>query len=67
MATFISKDPGLDLRVEHTHGYSKVNGTGGHYHHDIDPDNVSYIGYFSPADFVYRIDAPTVTHQIGRD
>jgi len=67
MATLISKDPGLDLRVEHTHGYSKVNKTGGHYHYDTTPQEIEYLGYFSPAELIYRIDAPTETHMIGRD
>jgi len=67
MATFISKDPGLDLRVEHTHGYSTVNGTGGHYHYDVTPDTIEYLGYFSPAKKIYRIDRPEETHMIGRD
>jgi len=67
MATLISKDPGLDLRVEHTHGYSLQNGTGGHYHYDTTPDTIEYEGYFTPADSVWRIDAPKVTHMIGRD
>lgn len=67
MATLISKDPGLDLRVEHTHGYSKVNKTGGHYHYDTTPQEIEYLGYFSPAEFIYRIDGPTETHMIGRD
>ena len=63
----VSKDPGLDLRVEHTHGYSLQNGTGGHYHYDTTPDTIEYEGYFTPADSVWRIDAPKVTHMIGRD
>lgn len=67
MATFISKDPELDLRVEHTHGYSTVNQTGGHYHYDVTPESIEYVGYFTPAQRIVRIDAPTVTHQIGRD
>jgi len=60
MATFISRDPGLDLRIEHTHGYSVTNGTGGHYHHDVTPDDIEYLGYFSPAEKIYRIDKPRV-------
>ncbi|KAI2664328.1 hypothetical protein H4Q32_002505 [Labeo rohita] len=62
----VSKDPGLDLRVEHTHGFSH-HGEGGHYYTDTTPDTVEYLGYFMPAEFVYRIDRPTETHNIGRD
>jgi len=67
MATFITSDCGLDLRVEHTHGYSKVNAQGGHYHIDTTPEEVEYLGYFCPAEYIYRIDRPKITHQIGRD
>ena len=67
LSTCISTDPGLDLRVEHTHGYSTVNGEGGHYHIDTTPDEIQYEGYFCPAEFIYRLDAPKVTHNIGRD
>jgi len=67
MATFITDDCGLDLRVTHTHGYSTVNGEGGHYHCDVTPDVIRYVGYFAPAGKIYRIDRPQVTHQIGRD
>ncbi|XP_073696748.1 ester hydrolase C11orf54 homolog [Garra rufa] len=62
----VSKDPGLDLRVEHTHGFSH-HGEGGHYYIDTTPDTAEYLGYFLPAEFVYRIDRPTETHDIGRD
>ena len=60
---------GFDIRTEHTHSFS-YHGDGGHYHgdsNDIDPENVEYEGYFSVCDFVYRIDQPEETHQVGRD
>ncbi|XP_077995627.1 ester hydrolase C11orf54 homolog [Glandiceps talaboti] len=66
LSTFISHDPGLDLRVEHTHCFSH-HGDGGHYHYDVTPDEVEYRGYFVPAEYIYRIDAPQTTHTIGRD
>lgn len=62
----VSYDPGLDLRVEHTHCFSR-HGDGGHYHYDTTPDEVSYHGYFNLADVLYRIDQPPSTHSIGRD
>ncbi|KAF4113497.1 ester hydrolase C11orf54 homolog [Onychostoma macrolepis] len=62
----VSRDPGLDLRVEHTHGFSH-HGEGGHYYIDTTPNTVEYLGYFLPAEFIYRIDRPTETHSIGRD
>lgn len=67
LSTFISQDPGLDLRVEHTHGYSIQNQQGGHYHEDVTPTQVEYIGYFNFAEKVIRVDKPSVTHLIGRD
>ncbi|XP_064459199.1 ester hydrolase C11orf54 homolog [Ornithodoros turicata] len=66
LSTFLSHDPGWDLRIEHTHCFSD-HGEGGHYHYDVTPTEVEYLGYFNIAEFMYRIDAPTVTHSIGRD
>lgn len=65
-SVMVSKDPGLDLRVEHTHGFSH-HGEGGHYYIDTTPDTVEYLGYFLPAEFIYRIDRPSETHNVGRD
>ncbi|XP_038618035.1 ester hydrolase C11orf54 homolog [Tachyglossus aculeatus] len=63
---FVSRDPGFDLRVEHTHCFSH-HGEGGHYHYDTTPDTAQYLGYFLPAEFLYRIDRPKETHLVGRD
>lgn len=52
--------------MEHTHCFSH-HGEGGHYYIDTTPDTVEYLGYFMPAEFVYRIDRPSETHEIGRD
>uniref|UniRef100_A0A3Q3QUW6 DUF1907 domain-containing protein n=1 Tax=Monopterus albus TaxID=43700 RepID=A0A3Q3QUW6_MONAL len=65
-SVLVSRDPGLDLRVEHTHCFSH-HGEGGHYYIDTTPDSVEYLGYFMPAEFVYRIDRPNETHRVGRD
>ncbi|XP_068186792.1 ester hydrolase C11orf54 homolog isoform X2 [Antennarius striatus] len=65
-SVLVSRDPGLDLRVEHTHGFSR-HGEGGHYYIDTTPDTVEYLGYFMPAEFVFRIDRPKETHGVGRD
>ncbi len=56
MSVFVSKDPGLDIRTEHTHGYGATEG--GHYHFDTTPDEVEYEGYFNLADLIYRFDEP---------
>ncbi|XP_068936328.1 ester hydrolase C11orf54 homolog isoform X6 [Petaurus breviceps papuanus] len=63
---FVSQDPGFDLRLEHTHCFSH-HGVGGHYHYDTTPDAVEYLGYFLPAEVLYRIDKPKETHTYGRD
>ncbi|KAM9846739.1 ester hydrolase C11orf54 homolog [Aulostomus maculatus] len=65
-SVLVSRDPGLDLRVEHTHCFSH-HGEGGHYYIDTTPDSVEYLGYFLPAELIYRIDRPKETHGVGRD
>ncbi|XP_076066605.1 ester hydrolase C11orf54 homolog [Oratosquilla oratoria] len=65
LSTFVSHDPGLDLRVEHSHGFGSAHG--GHYHYDTTPNSVEYEGYFNLAEYIYRIDRPQTTHNIGRD
>ncbi|CAK8676104.1 ester hydrolase C11orf54 homolog [Clavelina lepadiformis] len=66
LSTFITEDLGLDLRVTHTHGYNKAGGTGGHYHTDVTPEEIEYVGYFVPAESVYRLDRPSLSNLIGR-
>uniref|UniRef100_A0A2K6AV59 Chromosome 11 open reading frame 54 n=1 Tax=Macaca nemestrina TaxID=9545 RepID=A0A2K6AV59_MACNE len=69
LPVLVSRDPsicGFDLRLEHTHFFSH-HGEGGHYHYDTTPDTVEYLGYFLPAEFLYRIDQPKESHSIGRD
>ncbi|CAD5231474.1 unnamed protein product [Bursaphelenchus xylophilus] len=56
MTTVIhSNDIGLDVPVEHTHGFSG-RGHCGHYHGDVTPSEAVYDGYFLPATKLYRID-----------
>jgi hypothetical protein len=57
LTVFHSYDPGLDLRMEHTHCFSN-HGDGGHYHFDTTPEDVEYEAYLSPAELLYRIDRP---------
>ncbi|KAH6642566.1 hypothetical protein C7974DRAFT_385680 [Boeremia exigua] len=52
-----SHDPGLDLRIEHTHCFSD-RGEGGHYHYDTTPEDVEYEAWFNVAEVLYRIDRP---------
>ena len=58
---------GLDLRVEHSHGWS-LNGKseGGHYHYDLGAETVEYHGYYAVAQKLWRIDRPETTHALGR-
>ena len=65
LSVFVSRDPGLDLRIEHSHGFGP--NCGGHYHYDVTPEEVEYEGYFNVAEKVFRVDRPKVTHMIGRD
>jgi hypothetical protein len=57
LSVFHSKDPGLDLRMSHTHCFSQ-HGEGGHYHEDTTPEEVEYEAYFNVAKVIYRIDRP---------
>ena len=70
LSVFISRDPDLDLRVEHSHGWGLDGKQGGepltsciiseghfslgHYHYDTTPDTVQYTGYYNLAQAVYR-------------
>ena len=59
-----SADPGLGLRMEHTHGFSSVgNDAGGHYHYDVEgcDEEVEYEAYFNTAKMLYRMDRPEFT------
>lgn len=57
-SVFVSSDPGgLDLKLEHSHGFGADNG--GHYHYDVTPESVDYEGYFNVAEYLYRIDQAT--------
>ena len=44
---------GMDLRIEHSHGFSK-HGDGGHYHYDTTPEEVEYLGYFVLGESEFR-------------
>ncbi|KAF8791779.1 Ester hydrolase C11orf54 like protein [Argiope bruennichi] len=66
LSVFVSSDPGLNLRVEHTHCFSD-HGVGGHYHEDTTPEDVEYEGYFSLAETLYRIDQPYEVTDFGKD
>jgi hypothetical protein len=57
LSVFHSYDPGLALRMEHTHCFSD-HGEGGHYHGDTTPAEVEYEAYFNTAKLLYRIDEP---------
>lgn len=53
--------------MEHSHGWSLTQKVGGHYHYDVSPESVEYVGYYAIAQKLWRIDKPEVTHLIGRD
>jgi len=58
LSLFYSHDPGLALRMDHSHCFSKDGGRGGHYHYDVSPDTVEYEGYFTLTEQIIRIDKP---------
>lgn len=62
MSVLHSADPGqkLGLRMEHTHCFSQ-DGRGGHYHYDLEDEEIEYEGYFNVVEKVYRVDKPEVT------
>ncbi|XP_018007952.1 ester hydrolase C11orf54 homolog [Hyalella azteca] len=64
-SVMVSSDPGLDLRLEHSHGYGAEYG--GHYHYDVTPDTVEYEAYYNLAEVLYRVDKPQNTHNIGKN
>ncbi|KAG6457270.1 hypothetical protein O3G_MSEX010192 [Manduca sexta] len=66
LGTLVTGDMGLDLRVQHFHGFS-AHGDGGHYHYDTSPARAHYEGYFVLGAALVRVDAPTDTHDFGRD
>ena len=51
-------DPGLNLRMEHSHGFNLESQQLGHYHNDLDPESVRYEGVFCLASKIVRIDMP---------
>lgn len=57
LTVFHSSDPGLELRIEHTHCFSEHN-EGGHYHYDTTPEEVKYVAYLNTAKTLYRVDQP---------
>lgn len=63
-SVLVSSDPGLDLRIDHSHGWSlnPEKDEGGHYHEDTLPENVEYLGYYAVAQKLYRVDRPPTTN-----
>lgn len=59
VGVLISYDPGYDLRLEHFHGFGDDGKHGGHYEWDVTPNEMEYLGYFTVAETLYRIDRPT--------
>ena len=48
--------------MEHTHCFTTDGSNrGGHYHHDLEGEDVEYEAYFNTAKVIYRIDKPEVT------
>lgn len=61
LSVLVTEDVGdLNLRLEHTHFFSD-HGEGGHYHYDTTPKDIEYVGYYVPAEELWRIGQPTDT------
>ena len=60
LSVMVSRDPGLDLRVEHSHGWGEDGVQGGHYHYDTTPEVVQYTGYYNLASNCYRYNYRTL-------
>ena len=64
LTVFHSADPQqqMGLRMEHTHCFTNDGSNrGGHYHYDLEGEDVEYEAYFNTAKAIYRIDRPKVT------
>lgn len=66
LTVFHSADPGkkIGLRMEHTHCFATDGddkNRGGHYHFDLDEEEVEYEAFFNTAKTIHRIDKPEVT------
>ena len=57
-----SADPDntMGLRIEHTHCFS-LDGRGGHYHYDLEDEEIEYEGYFNVVETIYRVDRPEIS------
>uniref|UniRef100_A0A0G4FHT6 DUF1907 domain-containing protein n=1 Tax=Chromera velia CCMP2878 TaxID=1169474 RepID=A0A0G4FHT6_9ALVE len=64
-----SADPGMDLRLVHTHGWGEAGGRryGGHYHNDTTPEAVEYEMVCMTAGAIARLDRVTQTPNWKRD
>uniref|UniRef100_A0A1B6KUZ4 DUF1907 domain-containing protein n=1 Tax=Graphocephala atropunctata TaxID=36148 RepID=A0A1B6KUZ4_9HEMI len=66
LGTFVTNDPGLNLRVIHFHSLSD-HGEAGHYHYDTEPEKVEYLAYFNLGAKVVRVDRPQDESKLGHN
>ncbi|KAG8335028.1 hypothetical protein J6590_077968 [Homalodisca vitripennis] len=66
LGTFVTNDPGLNLRVIHFHALSD-HGEAGHYHYDTEPEKVEYLAYFNLGTKVVRMDRPQDESKLGHN
>ncbi|XP_033229694.1 ester hydrolase C11orf54 homolog [Belonocnema kinseyi] len=52
----VSSETDLAFAPYHFHGFSHLKSCG-HYHFDVTPDEIEYLGYFTPAKVISRVKA----------
>ncbi|XP_065155664.1 ester hydrolase C11orf54 homolog [Atheta coriaria] len=58
LGTILTEDQGLNLYTPHIHFRNEHQG--GHFINDISPEDVEYVIYLSPAEYIYRVDQPGI-------
>lgn len=49
---------GYDIRATHFHGINRDTNEGGHFHTDLDPEEVEYLAYLNFSEEFIRYDQP---------
>ncbi|XP_033219957.1 ester hydrolase C11orf54 homolog [Belonocnema kinseyi] len=60
----LSAEMDLQFSPYHFHSFSDHN-AGGHYHDDVTPDEIEYLGYFTPAKVVSKVKCQNSDSSLG--